>query len=345
MGRKIFSLLVAVSFLYIASPFFLPIAMGGVFAVLFRPWLDRAEKRGMSRLVASSLITVGATILVILPMSFLIFFAAKNGFLQLQSWKLSPVPSKGLLDSLLDHPSAKKMILWMSDYSPVEVSDFGRVLHELAASIGTKLAEILGTIITQLPGMLLSMIMMVLSIYFCLIDGRRLLLFLRKNSFFAPKPTEQLIQTIGDICRSVVLAALVSGGLQSLVQVFACVITGTPNVALIGLSVFIASFIPIVGSLPVTLFVAFQQYLVGHTGQGVILLVTGVLIFGLDNAVRSVFLRGSTNLHPFLAFVAAIGGLQTLGFVGVFIGPICASLFLMTVQILVEKDDPVIPLD
>jgi predicted PurR-regulated permease PerM len=41
-----------------------------------------------------------------------------------------------------------------------------------------------------------------------------------------------------------------------------------------------------------------------------------------------------------LAFVSAFGGLQTLGFSGVFIGPIIAAMFVVTAQILFRGDEP-----
>jgi predicted PurR-regulated permease PerM len=50
-------------------------------------------------------------------------------------------------------------------------------------------------------------------------------------------------------------------------------------------------------------------------------------------------LRGSTNLHPLVAFVAAFGGLQTFGFPGVFLGPIIAGLFITTVKVLLTDDN------
>ena len=45
MRQQIFAAIVAIVFTYIASPLILPLAMGGVLAVLFSPWLIRLERR------------------------------------------------------------------------------------------------------------------------------------------------------------------------------------------------------------------------------------------------------------------------------------------------------------
>jgi predicted PurR-regulated permease PerM len=77
----------------------------------------------------------------------------------------------------------------------------------------------------------------------------------------------------------------------------------------------------------------------GRQTQGVILLICALVIMGIDNMVRPLFLRGSANLHPLLAFVAALGGLQMLGFLGIFLGPILAALFVATIQVVSEGNE------
>jgi predicted PurR-regulated permease PerM len=76
--------------------------------------------------------------------------------------------------------------------------------------------------------------------------------------------------------------------------------------------------------------------------HGIAMLVMAIVIAAVDNFVRPLVLRGgSANLHPLLAFVAAFGGLQTFGFIGVFLGPIVAGLFVATVQILLnDRPEP-----
>jgi predicted PurR-regulated permease PerM len=141
------------------------------------------------------------------------------------------------------------------------------------------------------------------------------------------------------------LASVISGGSQAFIEVIGCILAGVPNVALIGSLVFIGSFIPVVGALPITLVVALQQFFDGQQMVGGVLLVVALVVAGIDNMVRPLFLKGATNLHPLLAFVAAFGGLQTLGFLGVFLGPIVASLFVVTVQIVTHPEETVVPED
>jgi predicted PurR-regulated permease PerM len=338
-GRKLFGIGVVLSFLYIASPLIFPMALGGVLAVLFAPWLDWLERKRVSRGVGSALLTLGITVVLILPASLLVFFAVKSGFYQLQAWKKSAVAGGGLIEGLLSTPGFHKAMLWITHRLPINMIDLSNSFEDLAAGIGTRLTDVLGGMLTHLPAMTVGLLVIVVSVYFFLMDGPRVLRFVRRNTFFSAEQTEQLLQTIGDMCRSVILAAVMSGGVQALLEVLTCVLTGAPNAAFVGLLVFLASFIPLVGASPVTLMVALQQFLEGRQTAGITLLIMSVVILGVDNTIRPLFLRGSANLHPFLGFVAAFGGLQTIGFLGVFLGPIIAALFVVTVQILMQEHE------
>jgi predicted PurR-regulated permease PerM len=338
MGQKFFASLVVLAFLYISSPLILPIAMGGVLAVLLYPVLKKMEEKKLSRALSSAILTAGITLVLILPTSLLISYVARSGFEQLQGWKRAPSSGAGLMSTFMDHPRVHSWIVKLTDFIPVNSTDLGDGLQSLALGVGTWLTELLGGVVTHLPSTVMALAIVVVSVYFFLMDGKKLIRFIRKHSVFSAIHTEQLLKTTGEVCRSVILAALVSGGVQAVVELLACVVTGTGNLILIGLGVFLASFVPVIGAVPITFFIAIQQFAYGNQTAAVVLLISAVLLIGIDNTVRPLFLKGSADLHPLLAFVAVFGGLQTLGFLGVFLGPVLAALFMVTIKVLTTDD-------
>jgi predicted PurR-regulated permease PerM len=88
-----------------------------------------------------------------------------------------------------------------------------------------------------------------------------------------------------------------------------------------------------VGSAPFTIGVTLQQFFIGHQMEGMVMAGFAVLVGVIDNFVRPIVLKGGANLHPLLGFVAALGGLQTMGFSGVFLGPIIAGTFITLLKI------------
>jgi predicted PurR-regulated permease PerM len=95
----------------------------------------------------------------------------------------------------------------------------------------------------------------------------------------------------------------------------------------------------VTGTEPITLTMTLQQFFAGNTGAGIALAVGALLVATIDNFVRPLFLKGTANLHPLVAFVAAFGGLQTLGVLGIFIGPIIAGLSLATIDFLIDRPE------
>jgi len=333
MGRKLFGFLVTGLFIYIAWPFVLPVVMGAIIATLFTPWLKRWRSKGLSHHFGALLLTLGITLLLILPAGFLSFIAAKSAFQQLQAFKDSPASGGDLLETILANPRVHSILEWITSYFPVQMDSLVETGQDLVRGVGTHLADALGQVFSHLPGAILGIAISVVSVFFFLVDGPLLVAFVRKNSFFSPSETDQGLRMLSGVCRSVILATLVSGAAQASLETIVCASSGIPNTALIGLLVFIASFVPIIGSSPITLGVAAQQLITGHSVKGIVLLVAALVVIGLDNVIRPWFLRGSANLHPLLAFIATLGGLQMLGFVGVFIGPIIAALFLLVLDI------------
>jgi predicted PurR-regulated permease PerM len=198
---------------------------------------------------------------------------------------------------------------------------------------GNKLGEMLGLFLAEVPGVLLAIAVVIVSLFFFLADGRKLLEFVRRNSFFDERETDELLERLAVMSRSVILASVLAGVVQALVMTVGMGWVGFANPGLIAFLVFVTSFIPLVGSSAVTLIVALVGWiqLGGHAGA--VLLMSSVLTSLADNVVRPWVLKGGANLHPLMGFVAAFGGLQLLGLSGLFLGPIVAGLFLAAVKL------------
>jgi hypothetical protein len=66
----------------------------------------------------------------------------------------------------------------------------------------------------------------------------------------------------------------------------------------------------------------------------VFLVVVGTLVIGTaDNVIRTFVLQADAKLHPLLAFVSVLGGVQVMGLWGIFVGPIVASCLQALVTI------------
>jgi predicted PurR-regulated permease PerM len=344
MGRKLFVSFVALLFLYISLPLLLPILMGGIFAVLLMPVLEQMERKKLPTAPSAGFLTLGLFLLILLPLGGMLLFGAKSGFQQLQIIKKMPPNAGGgdWIDALISSPRFAAVLDWVTRWFPVDLDSLQESSREFVHNVVMKMADLLGVFLSALPGLILGTAVAVVSVFFFLLDGRNLIRFLRRNSLFTVPQTDILFHNLSEMCRSVILASVASGLAQTAVMGFGCIVMGIPNIPIIAAVVFLGSFVPVIGSTPATVGVCLQQFALGNSQTGLVMAVVALMVAMTDNFVRPLFLRGATNLHPLVAFVAAFGALQSFGFVGVFLGPIIAGLFVTTVNVLLMDENQVV---
>jgi len=329
--RAIGILVLLLGFVFVLYPLWVPVMMGGVFAALLWPGVVVLEGKGLRRSVASALMTLGLTLLFLIPASFLVFIAVKAVSKQLAGLKDLPA-GESVVDGWIHSPPVEAWLTRASEWFSVPTEDVLQTLRDLARSLGLKLADSLGDFLSGLPGLTLSALIMVISVYFFLQGADQFSRTLRKLSVFRPGETDRLMGSFTGLCRSVLLAALISGLAQCLFFTLGLLIADHDQTGLISLLVLLTSFLPLVGSAPITFGATAHAFLRGQQTEGMILLVFAILAGIVDNFVRPAVLKGSANLHPLIAFLSAFGGLQVFGFAGIFLGPILAGVALSLVE-------------
>lgn len=101
-----------------------------------------------------------------------------------------------------------------------------------------------------------------------------------------------------------------------------------PAPTIAGFFTAIAAMIPFV--VPVVfLFVAMVIWLSGSLIKAIILLAIGtVVMFIADHFIKPVLIGGTTKLHFLAVLFGLLGGVETLGIIGLFLGPLVMVLFM-----------------
>ncbi len=164
------------------------------------------------------------------------------------------------------------------------------------------------------------------AVFFFFRDGARLSLkvieFLPLEKHHQGKVTKTFSVTVTAVVRAIFVTALVEGILSALGFVAA----GVPVPVLLGLAVFVLSFIPFMGVtvvwVPVALWLFFQE----HTAASFLLAGWGAILTVLDHVLRPFLIGNQAKLPLFWLFFTTIGGLKVYGFLGIFLGPIILSM-------------------
>ncbi len=328
--RGFFLLVCGALALWISLPFLKPVVMGVIFATVLYPVMLKLARFRVSATFKASVVTIGFMVAFLIPIGILIGVGTHTAVEQVTAWQsASETAGQGAWSfrAVLQYLGIEGFFDRFSEWVPVseaQIRQWAAIGLQKAGGVATGLVQ---RFLADLPGLLLSTIVILFTVFFLLIDGRRALQFVRENSFFNPSTTEKIISVTHSLCYSTVVATIAAGIVQTTLLAIACAVTGTPNILLISLVTFIFSFLPMVGTAPVTIFLALQAFLTGEPTNGFIFVVFMFAIGVSDNVVRPYVLRGGADVHPLVGFVAAFGGLEAMGFYGLFIGPVIAGLF------------------
>jgi predicted PurR-regulated permease PerM len=131
--------------------------------------------------------------------------------------------------------------------------------------------------------------------------------------------------------RAVVVATLLSAFAQGLLAGVGFYFAGLQSVFLLMVLAMLLAMVPFVGTtlvwVPACLWLYFYE---GRTLAAILLAIyCGAVVSLADNVIKPMVLHGRSNLHPLLALLSVLGGVQALGPIGIFIGPMVVA-FLQT---------------
>ncbi|MGA2903404.1 MAG: AI-2E family transporter [Candidatus Korobacteraceae bacterium] len=154
----------------------------------------------------------------------------------------------------------------------------------------------------------------------------------------SPAQVSRLYRNISDTIIANVYGILSVGVAQGLLTGIAMKIVGMPSSLLLGLGAAFASIIPVVGSAIVWAPVAIYLLLSGFLWKGVFLLLWGILVVStIDSVIRPWVVAGRVELHPIVLLFFILGGIKAFGFLGLFLGPVVASVLAALFAILREE--------
>jgi predicted PurR-regulated permease PerM len=111
---------------------------------------------------------------------------------------------------------------------------------------------------------------------------------------------------------------------------------GMPSLVLLTLLSVLCGLIPFVGPsviwVPVCIYLAVYEE--RYVAAGLLALWGMIAVASVDNVVKAYVLHGQSQLHPLLALLSVLGGVQALGPIGLIVGPISVVLLQTLLSIL-----------
>ena len=167
----------------------------------------------------------------------------------------------------------------------------------------------------------------VFTLYFFYTDGERIAAASRELArlLFPVAPLE-FFESIGQAVRGVMFGLLGTAFVQSVLAASAYAVAGVPAPLALGAATFMLSFIP-GGATAVSFGAAVWLVLQDRIGWAIGVALWGLLVIAsMDNVLRPILISGPTRIPLLLVFLGVIGGLASLGLIGIFVGPVLLSV-------------------
>jgi predicted PurR-regulated permease PerM len=164
---------------------------------------------------------------------------------------------------------------------------------------------------------------------------------------------QELLNRFGDVSRAVVVATLLSAVVQGMLAGIGYYVALPKNsgypIFLLTAATMVTALVPFVGAAAMWICVCGWVYFYaphmvdgqlvhGHPLAAILLAIyCTVVVSGIDNVIKPLILHGQSKLHPLLALLSILGGVQVLGPVGILVGPMLVS-FLQALLTMLRKE-------
>jgi predicted PurR-regulated permease PerM len=333
VARSAIAILVVLLALWVARDFLVVLIWAAVIAIAIWPiYIQFAMLpffAGRSAVLAPLLSTLLIGLILLVPALLAVHQLAQAGDAlarSLNELRESGIPVPAWLAQL---PIAGKDLdlWWRSNLSNPEV------LVEWLRGINIEnITAWTGTVGGALLHRLFLFVMTLISLFVVLRDG----IWLAENALATAErllgnPGERLVGKIADAIRATVNGTVAAAILKGAVVGIAYILTGVPHPLLFTMLTMVLAMVPIgawvaLGSAALTL------YLDGATllaATGLFGLGAAILLIG-DNFVQPALIGGTARLPFLLVLIGILGGMQSFGLVGLFLGPVVMAA-LMTV--------------
>jgi predicted PurR-regulated permease PerM len=283
-------------------PFFQAVLLAALLAYLLGPLHERLRPRVGERVSAVALLAV-STVAVLAPALVVGYLVVRELADVLET--LSDLRVRGVaVDRLFENAT---------------LSLNGAAASQNSRAVLGTLSDVFGGV----AGLFVGIAVFLFTAYYLLVDGERLVAWIRENLPVRPTVADRLIDELDRL----MYATVVGNALVALVQ---GVLTGVgflaadiPNALFWGIATALLSLLPIIGASIVWIPAVGYLLWTGQTLPGVFLLVWGAAVVSTsDNYLRPVITARSAHISPGVFVLGIFGGAAVLGFAGLFYGPV-----------------------
>ncbi|HTI52021.1 MAG TPA: AI-2E family transporter, partial [Planctomycetaceae bacterium] len=331
------------TFYQVVAPFLMPLFLAAVLAILCQPIYRRCLCWTRDRTHLAAGLTAVILAILLVPITLGTVSAARQLY-RIAETTLKSSDWKNVVGSIRNSERVQQAVKWYGEATgePVNVDEIEKEvdvrLRDASRALAHKTLGIAGSPFSLLGdalSMLISAMTFAIAFYYFLVDGPALV---EATINLIPVHREyqrQIIAQFDQAVRAVVSATFAAAIGQGIATGLGMQIAGFHHFFLVTILATLTALVPLLGTWLIWgPYVLYLWYFSDNWVAASMLALYGAVFVGLlDNVIRTYVLQSNVKLHPLLAFVSVLGGIQALGLWGLFIGPIVASCLHALVKI------------
>ncbi len=229
-----------------------------------------------------------------------------------------------------------KIFGFLKDLANPSTEQVRELLQNTLSYLRPRLISFGGDSAAFLIKLVLGITILLLSLYFFLCDGPGMVRTLMDLSPLDDRYEMELLAEFDRTSRAIVLATILSAIAQGVTAGIGYYFAGMPSLVMLTALTTVCALIPFFGTalvwVPVCMYLAVYEERFLAAG---LLAAWGMLVVGtVDNLIKVLILHGQSQLHPLLALLSVLGGIQALGPIGIVVGPLAVTLLQTTLGII-----------
>ncbi|MEM1988833.1 MAG: AI-2E family transporter [Candidatus Woesearchaeota archaeon] len=275
--------------------------------------------------------------IIVIALFFLIFiipafFVGKMVFKQLTSIDYSALSAENIKKTC-QSLTICSTLFEESLYSTVLYQSLNNLLSKGIATV----TEFIYSLVKSLPSLLFNLLLIIIFTYQFLLEGKNYITSIYNYLPLDKNELNHLITSINEVMKGVVFGTIAGAAVQGLFSSIIYLFLGFKVFVLLGILTFLGAFVPVVGTsivwVPVSIYLIIKGIFLAETIfiiKGIILFIVGaIFLTTIDDILRPFLVSYETKLNPLIVLAGIIGGLNLIGFLGIFYGPIILEIFII----------------
>ena len=319
----LFIVILAVAITYALYPYIEAFFAALIIYVIMKPAHDLLTKRlKINNRVASIVLIVLSIVIIIIPLYYLIILLSQQVGMVLEIVTANMDIIYGYLQKINEL---------------VPALDLEQKASDLVTTIGGFVSQLVLETIQNLGNQLIGLIIMVFLLYYLFTTDDKTLKDLTSNIIpFSDSNKDKLIGEMKNIIHSTIIATFFIAAVQGGLLAFTFYLLDIQGAILWGFVTLILSIMPVVGAPLVWGPAIIFKVIEGDLFAAGVIFIAGMVISNIDNFLRPYIQDKVGAIHPFVSLLGIFIGIYLFGLVGIVVGPLVLSSFLLMLRMFYE---------